>query len=112
MPVRRSSTVDDWAKKWVGSSCCHKRAADGDPSPIWVPGLREETARHQRNIVGEWFMPSTPGDIIGSGANQANYGKGAGYSVTQSGAYGSNQHDLTDGGTAIFLSSSTSRWRQ
>jgi len=41
---------------------------------------------------------TAPGNVIGSGANQANYSTGAGYSVTQSGAYDSNQNYLTDGG--------------
>ena len=42
--------------------------------------------------------PSDPGNIIGSGANQANYFTGAGYSVTQSRSYDSNQNYLTDVG--------------
>jgi formylglycine-generating enzyme len=40
---------------------------------------------------------SPPGNIIGSGINQANYVSGAGYSVTQSG-YDPNQNYLTDAG--------------
>lgn len=42
--------------------------------------------------------PSAPGNIIGSGTNQANYNTGAGYSVTQSSSYDSNQNYLTDVG--------------
>jgi formylglycine-generating enzyme required for sulfatase activity len=41
---------------------------------------------------------SAPGNQIGSTANQANYNTGAGYSVTQSGDYDSNQNYLTDVG--------------
>ena len=41
---------------------------------------------------------SDPGNIIGSGANQANYFTGAGFSVTQSGGYDGNQNYLTDVG--------------
>jgi sulfatase modifying factor 1 len=40
---------------------------------------------------------ATPGNVIGSGANQANYAPGAVYSVTQSG-YVPNQNYLTDVG--------------
>jgi formylglycine-generating enzyme len=42
--------------------------------------------------------PSDPGNIIGSGTNQANYITGAGYSVTQSSSYSSSQNYLTDVG--------------
>ena len=42
--------------------------------------------------------PSAPGNIIGSGTNQANYFTGAGFSVTQSGDYDPNQNYLTDVG--------------
>jgi formylglycine-generating enzyme required for sulfatase activity len=42
--------------------------------------------------------PLDPGNIIGSTANQANYNIGAGYSVTQSSSYDSNQNYLTDVG--------------
>ena len=42
--------------------------------------------------------PSKPGNIIGSGTNQANYDTGAGYSVTQSGDYDPDQNYLTDVG--------------
>ena len=41
---------------------------------------------------------TNPGNIIGSGANQANYDTGAGYSVTQSFDYDGNQNYLTDVG--------------
>jgi sulfatase modifying factor 1 len=41
---------------------------------------------------------SDPGNTIGSGANEANYITGAGYSVTQSGSYDSAQNYLTDVG--------------
>jgi sulfatase modifying factor 1 len=41
---------------------------------------------------------SPPGNIIGSGANQANYKTGGVYSVTQSASYDSNQNYLTDVG--------------
>jgi formylglycine-generating enzyme len=41
---------------------------------------------------------SDPGNIIGSGANQANYSTGAGYSVTQSNSYDPDQNYLTDVG--------------
>jgi formylglycine-generating enzyme required for sulfatase activity len=41
---------------------------------------------------------SAPENNIGSTANQANYFTGAGYSVTQSGDYDSNQNYLTDVG--------------
>jgi sulfatase modifying factor 1 len=41
---------------------------------------------------------SPPGNIIGSGTNQANYLTGAGFSVTQSGDYDPNQNYLTDVG--------------
>ena len=41
---------------------------------------------------------SDPGNVVGSGANQANYYTGAGYSVTQSGDYDANQNYLTDVG--------------
>jgi formylglycine-generating enzyme required for sulfatase activity len=40
---------------------------------------------------------TAPGNIIGSGTNQANYSTGAGYAVTQLGTYDSNQNYLTDG---------------
>ena len=40
---------------------------------------------------------TAPGNVIGSGLNQANYNNGV-YSVTQSGAYDSNQNYLTDVG--------------
>ena len=40
---------------------------------------------------------TAPGNVIGSGLNQANYYNGV-YSVTQSGAYDSNQNYLTDVG--------------
>jgi len=39
-----------------------------------------------------------PGNVIGSGANQANYPAGAGYSVTQSGDFSASQNFLTDVG--------------
>ena len=39
-----------------------------------------------------------PGNIVGSGSNQANYYTGAGYSVTQSGDYDGNQNYLTNVG--------------
>ena len=42
--------------------------------------------------------PSDPGNIIGSGSNQANYFTGAGYSVTQTTSYDGNQNYLTDVG--------------
>ena len=41
---------------------------------------------------------AAPGNIIGSGTNQANYNTGAGYSVTQSSSYDLNQNYLTDVG--------------
>ena len=41
---------------------------------------------------------AAPGNVVGSAANQANYFTGAGYSVTQSGDYDSNQNYLTDVG--------------
>ena len=41
---------------------------------------------------------TAPGNIIGSGTNQANYFAGAGFSVTQSRGYDSNQNYLTDVG--------------
>ena len=41
---------------------------------------------------------TAPGNTIGSTANQANYFTGAGFSVTQSGDYRSNQNYLTDVG--------------
>ena len=41
---------------------------------------------------------TAPGNVVGSGANQANYKTNAGYSVTQSGAYDYNQNYLTDVG--------------
>jgi sulfatase modifying factor 1 len=41
---------------------------------------------------------TAPGNIIGSGANQANYFTGAGRSVTQSGNYSASQNYLTDVG--------------
>jgi formylglycine-generating enzyme required for sulfatase activity len=41
---------------------------------------------------------TAPGNVIGSGLNQANYAPGGVYSVTQSGAYDSNQNYLTDVG--------------
>ena len=39
-----------------------------------------------------------PGNVIGSGSNQANYITGAGYSVTQSASYSGSQNYLTDVG--------------
>ena len=39
-----------------------------------------------------------PGNVVGSGANQANYNTGSGFSVTQSSSYDSNQNYLTDVG--------------
>ena len=41
---------------------------------------------------------TAPGNVVGSGANQANYYTGAGYSVTQSASYSSSQNYLTDVG--------------
>jgi formylglycine-generating enzyme len=41
---------------------------------------------------------TAPGNIIGSGTNQANYLTGAGLSVTQSSSYDPNQNYLTDVG--------------
>jgi sulfatase modifying factor 1 len=41
---------------------------------------------------------TAPGNIIGSGSNQANYFTGAGFSVTQSASYSSSQNYLTDVG--------------
>jgi len=41
---------------------------------------------------------TAPGNVVGSAANQANYYIGAGYSVTQSSSYDSNQNYLTDVG--------------
>ena len=41
---------------------------------------------------------TAPGNVVGSAANQANYYTGAGYSVTQSGSYYSEQNYLTDVG--------------
>ena len=41
---------------------------------------------------------AAPGNIIGSGSNQANYSTGAGYSVTQSSSYSASQNYLTDVG--------------
>ncbi|MFM7412568.1 MAG: PEP-CTERM sorting domain-containing protein, partial [Planctomycetota bacterium] len=41
---------------------------------------------------------TAPGNVVGGGANQANYYAGAGYSVTQSVVYDSNQNYLTDVG--------------
>jgi len=46
-----------------------------------------------------------PGNVIGSGANQANYYTGAGFSVTQSSSYDSHQNYLTDVGA--FTSSAS-----
>ena len=40
----------------------------------------------------------TPGNVVGSAANQANWNTGAGFSVTQSGDYDPNQNYLTDVG--------------
>ena len=45
--------------------------------------------------------PSDPGNIIGSGTNQANYYTGAGFSVTQASSYDSNQNYLTDVGAFL-----------
>jgi len=50
-----------------------------------------------------WLYPtrsdSAPGNVIGSGANQANMRNGSNeYSVTQSSGYSSSQNYLTDGG--------------
>ena len=41
---------------------------------------------------------TAPGNVIGSGSNQANYYTGSGYSVTQSGSFSSTQNYLTDAG--------------
>jgi len=41
---------------------------------------------------------TTPGNIVGSGTNQANYITGVGFSVTQSSSYDRNQNYLTDVG--------------
>jgi sulfatase modifying factor 1 len=41
---------------------------------------------------------ATPGNVIGSGSNQANYGPGGVYSVTQSTSFSANQNYLTDVG--------------
>ena len=41
---------------------------------------------------------ATPGNVIGSGSNQANYAPGAVYSVTQSASYSGSQNYLTDVG--------------
>ena len=41
---------------------------------------------------------TAPGNVIGSGSNQANYYLGAVYSVTQSASYSSSQNYLTDVG--------------
>jgi sulfatase modifying factor 1 len=48
---------------------------------------------------------TAPGNVIGSGSNQANYNNGV-YSVTQSGGYDQNQNYLTDVGafTASYSS--------
>jgi len=48
-----------------------------------------------------WLYPTqsdtAPGNVVGSGANQANYYTGN-YSVTQSASYSGSQNYLTDGG--------------
>ena len=41
---------------------------------------------------------TAPGNVIGSGSNQANYYTGSGYSVTQSGSFSVIQNYLTDAG--------------
>jgi sulfatase modifying factor 1 len=41
---------------------------------------------------------AVPGNVIGSGSNQANYFDGSDLSVTQSGAFDSNQNYLSDVG--------------
>ncbi|RLT20117.1 MAG: PEP-CTERM sorting domain-containing protein [Planctomycetota bacterium] len=41
---------------------------------------------------------TAPGNVIGSGSNQANYYTGSGYSVTQSGTFSATQNYLTDVG--------------
>jgi formylglycine-generating enzyme required for sulfatase activity len=41
---------------------------------------------------------TAPGNTIGSGANQANYFTGAGFSVTQSASYSASQNYLSDVG--------------
>lgn len=51
---------------------------------------------------GYWMYPtnsdSAPGNMIGVGANQANYLHDGVYSVTQSATYSASQNYLTDGG--------------
>ena len=48
---------------------------------------------------------SDPGNVIGGGANQANYYTSSGYSVTQSTGYDPNQNYLTDVG--VFTNSAS-----
>ena len=53
-----------------------------------------------------WLYPTrsdtAPGNVIGSGANQANFRNGSNeYSVTQSSGYSGSQNYLTDGGAFI-----------
>ena len=72
----------------------------------WIPSENEwyKAAYYDPSVSGPsedyWLYPtrsdSAPGNIVGAGANRANYNNGV-YSVTQS-SYDSNQNYLTDGG--------------
>ena len=73
----------------------------------WIPSENEwyKAAYYDPGAGGPsddyWLYPtrsdSAPGNVIGSGANQANY-KTTVYSVTQSSSYSGSQNYLTDGG--------------
>lgn len=81
------------------------RAAE---ATYWIPSESEwyKAAYYDPSVSGPasdyWLYPtrsdSTPGNTIGSGANQANYYAGT-YSTTQNSSYSSLQNYLTDGGT-------------
>ena len=73
----------------------------------WIPSEDEwyKAAYYDPSVSGPsddyWLYPtrsdSAPGNIVGAGANRANYNNGV-YSVTQSGSYSLSQNYLTDGG--------------
>jgi formylglycine-generating enzyme required for sulfatase activity len=79
----------------------------GTMTTWWVPNENEwyKAAYYDPSVSGPsddyWLYPtqsdSAPGNMIGTGANQANF-KDTDYSVTQSQNYSSSQNYLTDGG--------------
>ena len=75
---------------WIPSEDEWYKAAYYDPTPGAGGGDNYWTYPTQSNTA--------PGNVVGAGANQANYKAGSLYSVTQNATLDPNQNYLTDGG--------------